>query len=159
MQNIETTRLFADLLKDQPNLMIVSPDSGGMIRARKLSDTLEVDLAVINKIRKSYNMCQMGEIIGDVAGKDCVLIDDIVDTGGTLCKAAALLMQRGALSVEAIVTHAVLSGDAITNIEKSVIKRITITETIEQQILPSKFNIVDIIPLLSSGSSFLENLD
>ncbi|MCX7351920.1 MAG: phosphoribosyltransferase family protein, partial [Proteobacteria bacterium] len=110
----------------------------------KLSSLLEVDLAVINKIRTTHNTCQMGEIIGNVAGKNCVLVDDIVDTGGTLCKAAALLMQHGALSVEAIATHAVLSGQAVANIEASVIKKITVTGTIEQTQLPAKFAIADI---------------
>ncbi len=148
VQNIETMTLFADLLKDQPNLMIVSPDIGGMIRARKLSGMLGVDLAVINKIRKSHNTCQMGEIIGDVTGKHCVLIDDIVDTGGTLCKAAQLLMKSGALSVEAIATHAVLSGQAVANLEQSEIKKITVTGSIEQANLPGKFVVVDIAVLL-----------
>ena len=150
VQNIETLTLFAGLLKGQPNLMVVSPDIGGMIRARKLSSLLGVELAVINKIRTTHNTCQMDEISGDVAGHHCVLIDDIVDTGGTLCKAAEFLMQRGALSVEAIVTHAVLSGQAVMNIETSAIKRITITETIEQQYASSKFNVLDISPLISS---------
>jgi ribose-phosphate pyrophosphokinase len=151
VQNIETLALFADLLKSQSNLMVVSPDIGGMIRARKLSSLLEVDLAVINKIRTTHNTCQMGEIIGNVAGKNCVLVDDIVDTGGTLCKAAALLMQHGALSVEAIATHAVLSGQAVANIEASVIKKITVTGTIEQTQLPAKFAIADISVLLGKS--------
>ncbi|MEI7493496.1 MAG: ribose-phosphate diphosphokinase [Alphaproteobacteria bacterium] len=151
VQNIETLTLFADLLKSQPNLMVVSPDIGGMIRARKLSSLLGVDLAVINKIRTTHNTCQMGEIIGNVAGKNCVLVDDIVDTGGTLCKAAALLMQHGALSVEAIATHAVLSGQAVANIEASVIKKITVTGTIEQTQLPAKFAVADISVLLGKN--------
>jgi ribose-phosphate pyrophosphokinase len=147
VQNIETLTLFAELLKSQSNLMVVSPDIGGMIRARKLSSLLGVDLAVINKIRTTHNTCQMSEIIGNVAGKNCVLVDDIVDTGGTLCKAAALLMQHGALSVEAIATHAVLSA----NIEASVIKKITVTGTIEQTQLPSKFAVADISVLLGKN--------
>ena len=151
VQNIETLTLFADLLKSQPNLMVVSPDIGGMIRARKLSSLLGVDLAVINKIRTTHNTCQMGEIIGNVAGKNCVLVDDIVDTGGTLCKAAALLMQHGALSVEAIATHAVLSGQAVANIEASVIKKIIVTGTIEQTQLPAKFAVADISVLLGKN--------
>ena len=151
VQNIETLTLFAGLLKGQPNLMVVSPDIGGMIRARKLSSLLGVDLAVINKIRTTHNTCQMGEIIGNVAGKNCVLVDDIVDTGVTLCKAAALLMQHGALSVEAIATHAVLSGQAVANIEASVIKNITVTGTIEQTQLPAKFTVADISVLLGKS--------
>jgi ribose-phosphate pyrophosphokinase len=151
VQNIETISLFANLLKDRQNLMIVSPDIGGMIRACKLSGMLGVDLAVINKIRKIHNTCQMGEIIGDVAGFHCVLVDDIVDTGGTLCKAAELLIQKGALSVEVVVTHAVLSSDAVTNIAKSQIAKITVTGSIEQTALPEKFFVADIVPLLGNS--------
>ncbi len=151
VQNIETGALFADLLKNRPNLMIVSPDIGGMIRARKLSGLLQVDLGVINKIRKSHNTCQMGEIIGEVAGFHCVLVDDIIDTGGTLCQAAELLMQNGALSVEVVVTHAVLSGQAVAKIAQSAITKITVTGTIEQANLPDKFTVVDIVPLLGQS--------
>ncbi len=150
LQNIETTSLFADFLKAKQKLMIVSPDIGGTIRARKLSSVIGAEFVVINKIRKSHNTCQMAEISGDVLGQHCVLIDDIVDTGGTLCKAAEFLMQRGALSVEAIVTHAVLSGQAVMNIEASAIKRMTVTETIEQQYTSPKFNVLDISVLISS---------
>ena len=148
VQNIETITLFAGLLKNRPNLMIVSPDIGGIIRARKLSGLLGVDLAVINKVRKSHNICQMGEVIGNVAGFNCVLVDDIIDTGGTLCQAAELLMQSGALSVEVVVTHAVLSGQSVANIAKSAITKITVTGSIEQTNLPDKFIVADIVPLL-----------
>lgn len=151
VQNIEIVSLFVDTLKNIPNLMIVSPDVGGMIRARKLSGMLGVDLAVINKTRESHNICEMSEIIGNVTGKNCVLIDDIVDTGRTLCKAAELLVKRGALAVEAIATHAVFSGQAIENIEKSKIKKMTVTGSIEQVNLPNKIAVVDITSLLSSN--------
>ncbi len=148
VQNIDSTSLFADLLKGRQNLMIVSPDSGGIIRAQKLSDLLNIGCAVINKIRKSHNICQMVEIIGDVAGYSCIIVDDIVDTGNTICKAAELLIQKGAISVEVFVTHGVLSGAALANINNSAITKITVTNSIEQTDLGQKFSLVDIVPLL-----------
>lgn len=150
VQSIETTTLFAHLLQDRSNLMIVSPDRGGMIRARKLSNMLGVNLAVIKKIRESHNTCLMDEIIGDVAGKNCVLIDDIIDTGETLCKAAELLIKREVLSIEAMVTHAVLSKKALAKLEKSEIKKVTIANTIGQTNLIDKLTVVDIAPLLTN---------
>jgi ribose-phosphate pyrophosphokinase len=150
VQNIETTTLFAPLLQDRPNLIIVSPDNGGIIRARKLSELLGVNLAVISKFRKSHNTCQTEGLTGDVTGKHCIVIDDIVDTGETLCKAAELLMQHGALSVEAMVTHAVLSKKALANLEESEIKKVTITNTIEHTSLIDKLTVVDIGPLLTN---------
>lgn len=151
VQNIETTTLFTKILNDSVNLIIVSPDKGGKDRANKLSNSLGVNFAVMNKMRKSHNICQMDGMIGDVIGKHCVLLDDIIDTGQTLCKAAEFLMQHGALSVEAMVTHAVLSRRAIENIEESVIKKITVTNSIEQAYLSNKFKVIDIAPLLTDG--------
>jgi len=151
VQNIATTTLFADLLRGKSGLMIVSPDIGGTIRARKVSQLLGVDLGVIDKIRQSPNTCQIGEFIGNVIGFHCVLVDDIIDTGGTLCQAAELLIQKGALSVEVLVTHAVLSDQAVAKIMASAIKQITVTNSIEQVDLPSKFNVVDIAALMSDN--------
>lgn len=151
VQNIETTTLVAGLLEDKSNLMIVSPDLGGVFRARKISDILGVDMAVISKIREASNTCLMNEIIGDVTGKNCVLVDDIIDTGETLCKASELIIQRNSLSVEALVTHGVLSKKALANLEKSEIKKVTITNTIERINLVDKLTIVDIAPLLMSA--------
>ena len=148
VQNIETATLFAEFLKGRSNLIIVSPDAGSTVRARKLSSMLGVGIAVINKIRKSHNTCQMYGVTGDVAGKHCVLIDDIIDTGETLCKAAELLVQHGALSVEAMVTHAVFSRQALGNVEKSNIKKIAITNSIEQTGLPDTFMVANMVPLL-----------
>ena len=90
----------------------------------------------------------MVEIIGDVAGYSCIIVDDIVDTGNTLCKAAELLIQKGAISVEVFVTHGVLSGAALANINNSAITKITVTNSIEQTDLGQKFSLVDIVPLL-----------
>lgn len=148
VQNIDPLELFASFIKEKNNVAIVSPDVGGMVRARKLGSILSVEIAVINKIRKNYNECSMNEIIGDVKGKNCVLVDDIVDTGNTLCKAAELVIKNGALSVEVFVSHAVLSKDAMDKLEKAHIKKIITTKTIEQKKLPSKFVVIDIVPIL-----------
>jgi ribose-phosphate pyrophosphokinase len=124
--------LLADLQK-QPfdNLMIVSPDVGGVVRARAVAKQLgEVDLAIIDKRRARANEAQVMHIIGDVSGRDCVIVDDMVDTAGTLCKAAAALKEHGARRVVAYCTHPVLSGAAITNIMNSEMDELVVTDTI-----------------------------
>jgi ribose-phosphate pyrophosphokinase len=124
--------LLADLQK-QPfdNLMIVSPDVGGVVRARAVAKQLgEVDLAIIDKRRARANEAQVMHIIGDVSGRDCVIVDDMVDTAGTLCKAAAALKEHGARRVVAYCTHPVLSGAAIQNIVNSEMDELVVTDTI-----------------------------
>lgn len=133
------------------NLVVVSPDVGGFIRAKRLSERLVADLATINKSRNKHNKCQMDSIIGDVAGKNCLIVDDIADTGETLCKAAVLLAESGALSIDAIVTHPVLSGDAALRLDSAPIGRIITTNSIAQNSLPSKFMVLDIIPIIASA--------
>ena len=150
IQNIDTTSLFASQFDRIKDAVVVSPDIGGLIRARKLSNMLNTNIAVVNKIRRTYNTCEMDRVIGEIQGKHCILIDDIVDTGSTLCKAAKLLMQNGALSVKACVTHPVLSNISIEMIEKSCIEEIIITNSIPQNSLPSKFRILKITQLLAS---------
>jgi ribose-phosphate pyrophosphokinase len=124
--------LLADLQK-QPfdNLMIVSPDVGGVVRARAVAKQLgEVDLAIIDKRRARANEAQVMHIIGDVSGRDCVIVDDMVDTAGTLCKAATALKEHGARRVVAYCTHPVLSGAAIQNIMNSEMDELVVTDTI-----------------------------
>ncbi len=150
VQNLDTIEVFASHLKNRPNLMIISPDIGGTIRAKKLSGLLGTDLAVINKTRKSSNTCEMESIIGNVQGFECVIVDDIIDTGQTLCKAAEILINQGASCVEVMASHAVFSGDSLKNIENSAIKKVTVTNSIEQKILPKKFNVIDIAPIVSN---------
>jgi len=124
------------LLKDiwqqrHDNLLVVSPDVGGVVRARALAKRLgDADLAIIDKRRPKANVSEVMNIIGDVSGKNCVIVDDLVDTAGTLCKAAAALKDQGAVSVSAYCTHAVLSGDAIKNITGSVLDELVVTNTI-----------------------------
>ena len=124
--------LLADVWQQRyENLLVVSPDVGGVVRARALAKRLgDADLAIIDKRRPKANVSEVMNIIGDVEGKNCVLVDDLVDTAGTLCKAAAALKANGALSVSAYCTHAVLSGKAIENISGSVLNELVVTDTI-----------------------------
>ena len=113
------------------DLLVVSPDVGGVVRARALAKRLDdADLAIIDKRRPKANVSEVMNIIGDVEGKNCVLVDDLVDTAGTLCKAAAALKAHGAASVSAYCTHPVLSGAALENINASVLNELVVTDTI-----------------------------
>jgi ribose-phosphate pyrophosphokinase len=118
---------FPDLKK----LMIVSPDVGGVVRARGLANRLGVDLAIVDKRREQAGVSEVMNIIGDVSGRDCILFDDIVDSAGTLCNAAAALKEAGASSVAAYVTHGVLSGKALERVGSSVLSSLVVTDTIQ----------------------------
>ncbi|OGT32942.1 MAG: ribose-phosphate pyrophosphokinase [Gammaproteobacteria bacterium RBG_16_51_14] len=124
--------LLGDLWKHEyPNLMVVSPDVGGVIRARALAKRLDdTGLAIIDKRRPNPNESEVMNIIGDVEGHTCVIIDDLVDTAGTLCNAAGALKKYGATRVVAYCTHPVLSGNAVKNIESSVLDELVVTDTI-----------------------------
>jgi ribose-phosphate pyrophosphokinase len=125
--------LLADIWRAHgtDNLIVVSPDVGGVVRARAIAKRLDdADLAIIDKRRPKANVATVMNIIGDVSGKTCVLVDDIVDTAGTLCAAAAALKGQGATKVVAYCTHPVLSGAAIDNISKSQLDELVVTDTI-----------------------------
>jgi ribose-phosphate pyrophosphokinase len=125
--------LLADIWRayGTENLIVVSPDVGGVVRARALAKRLDdADLAIIDKRRPKANVATVMNIIGDVAGKVCVLVDDIVDTAGTLCAAAAARKAQGATKVVASCTHPVLSGAAIDNLTKSQLDELVVTDTI-----------------------------
>jgi len=112
------------------NLLVVSPDVGGVVRARAVAKQLDCDLAIIDKRRPSSNQSEVMNLIGEVEGRTCVLVDDIVDTAGTLCKAAEALKKNGATKVVAYSTHAVLSGSAIENIKNSQLDELVVTNSI-----------------------------
>ena len=124
--------LLGDVWRQKyPNQMIVSPDVGGVVRARALAKRLDdADLAIIDKRRPKANEAQVMHIIGDVRGRSCILVDDLVDTAGTLCKAAGALKDAGAAKVVAYCTHPVLSGAAVANIESSRLDELVVTSTI-----------------------------
>ncbi len=112
------------------DLMIVSPDVGGVIRARALANRLGSDLAIVDKRREKAGVSEVMNIIGDVEGRDCLLVDDIIDGGGTLCNAAAALLEQGAKSVSAYSTHGVLSNGAAKRVQESALKELVITDSI-----------------------------
>ena len=125
--------LLHDIQKktDLENPIVVSPDIGGVVRARAIAKLLnDSDMAIIDKRRPKANVSQVMHIIGDVAGRDCILVDDMIDTGGTLCKAAEALKERGAKRVFAYATHPVFSGSAVKNIANDALDEIVVTDTI-----------------------------
>lgn len=126
-----TSIMYEDLKKKKhENSLVVSPDVGGVVRARALAKHLGTDLAIIDKRRPKPNEAKVMNIIGDVSGRTCIIIDDIVDTAGTLCQAAAALKKNGAKEVIAYGIHPVLSGNAIENINQSVLDEVVVTDSI-----------------------------
>ena len=117
----------------QQATVFVSPDAGGAVRARKFADMFHGDIAIVDKRRPEAGKSEVMALIGDVKGKHAILVDDIVDSGGTLCKAAEAIMKAGALSVRAYITHGVLSGDACQKVEKSVLDELVVTDTIKNR--------------------------
>ena len=110
--------------------VFVSPDAGGVVRARKFADMFHADIAIVDKRRPEAGKSEVMNLIGDVKGKHAILVDDIIDSGGTLCNAAKAIMDAGALSVRAYITHGVLSGEACQKVEKSVLTELVITDSI-----------------------------
>lgn len=132
VDNVYGSPVLTDDIERQKyqNLLVVSPDVGGVVRARAVAKQLNVDLAIIDKRRPTANEAQIMHIIGDVDGRCCLIVDDMVDTAGTLCKAAEALKDHGAKKVLAYATHPVLSGPAIENIEGSALDSLVVTDTI-----------------------------
>jgi ribose-phosphate pyrophosphokinase len=124
-------RDIQETCKDTTKLMIVSPDVGGVVRARALANRLGADLAIVDKRRERAGVSEVMHIIGDVAGRECIMIDDIVDSGGTLCNAAEALLKEGAKSVSAYITHGVLSNGAVKRIDESKLKELVVTNSID----------------------------
>jgi len=132
VDNVYGSPVLTDDIERQKyqNLLVVSPDIGGVVRARAVAKQLNVDLAIIDKRRPAANEAQVMHIIGDVKDRSCIIVDDMVDTAGTLCKAADALKEHGALKVMAYCTHPVLSGPAIENINRSNLDSLVVTDTI-----------------------------
>lgn len=151
-----TPILFEDIKqKNLKNIMVVSPDVGGVVRARAMAKLLnDAELSIIDKRRSGPNKSEVMHIIGEPSGRDCIIIDDIVDTSGTLCSAAKELKNCGAKSVRAYITHPVLSGPAIENIESSSLDEIVVTDTIPLSIKAqqcSKIRVVSLASMLSQA--------
>jgi ribose-phosphate pyrophosphokinase len=137
------------------NPCVVSPDAGGVVRARELAKALgDIELAIIDKRRPAPNVSAVMNIIGDVSGKTCIIIDDMIDTAGTLCHAVGALKEKGAKKVFAYVTHPVLSGQAVDNIEASGLDSLVVTDTIplsDQAKRCEKIRQISVANILSSS--------
>ena len=135
LDNLYAQPVFADDIKERyqgnGGPMIISPDVGGVVRARAIAKRLNTDLAIIDKRRERAGVSEVMNIIGDVKDRDCILVDDIVDSAGTLCNAAVALMKNGAKTVSAYVTHGVLSGGAVGRISASPMTELVITDSIQ----------------------------
>ena len=125
--------LSMDTSIQQTGTVFVSPDAGGVVRARKFADMFGGDIAIVDKRRPGAGKSEVMNLIGDVKDKHAILVDDIVDSGGTLCNAAKAIMDAGALSVRAYITHGVLSGEACQRVEKSALEELVVTDTIPNQ--------------------------
>jgi ribose-phosphate pyrophosphokinase len=153
--------LLGDIWKHKyQDLIVVSPDVGGVVRARALAKHLDVELAIIDKRRPAANVAKVMNIIGEVEGRVCVLIDDMVDTAGTLCAAATALKEQGATKVVAYCTHAILSGPAVDNIENSALDELVVTDTIplqEHAQKCSKIRLLSIAEMLAEAMNRISN--
>jgi ribose-phosphate pyrophosphokinase len=149
VDNLYSTRLMLEAIESRigSDLTVVSPDAGGTERARAYAKRLGAGLVIIDKRREVANVAEVMNIIGDVHGKTCVIVDDMVDTAGTLCEAARCLMEEGASAVHAAITHPVLSGPAIKRISESLLTQIIVTDTIPLRpdaIDSGKFHVVSV---------------
>lgn len=157
VDNLYAAPVFiADIRKHyaSSNLTIVSPDVGGVVRARALAKRLDADLAIVDKRREKAGVSEVMNIIGDVEGRDCIIVDDIADSAGTLCNAAQALMEKGANSVSAYVTHGVLSGTATERVAKSVLKDLVITDSIKPTDAAANtpnIRVVSVAPLMAEA--------
>lgn len=157
VDNLYGAPLFARDIKKlfaNRDIMVVSPDPGGVARARATASRLNCDLAIIDKRRERAGVSEVMNVIGDVEGRNCILIDDIVDSGGSLCNAVDALLAHGAVSASAYVTHGVLSGAALDRIAASPIESLTITDSIRldpTRTIPPNLKILTIAPLLASA--------
>jgi ribose-phosphate pyrophosphokinase len=156
-----TPVLLGDLWKqNHEDLLVVSPDVGGVVRARAIAKRLDSDLAIIDKRRPKANVAEVMNIIGDVEGRSCVIMDDIVDTANTLCKAASALKENGARKVLAYCTHPVLSGGAVQRIAESELDEIVVTDTIplsEQARACQRIRVLSCAQLLAETMTRISN--
>lgn len=151
VDHLYASSLFIPYLRSMnlENLVIASPDVGGTKRANSYAKTLETDLVICHKTRSKANVVGNMTVIGEVKNKDVILIDDIIDTAGTISKAADLLMEKGANSVRAFATHGILSGPALERIQKSALKEVYITNTIPLKQQCDKIKVISIAPMMA----------
>jgi ribose-phosphate pyrophosphokinase len=153
VDHLDASVIFVPYIKslNLPNLTIASPDMGGSYRARTFAKFFNAEVVICDKRRKRANEIESMTVIGDVTGQDIVLIDDICDTAGTLAKAAGLIMERGARSVRAVCTHAVLSGKAIETIENSALSELIVTDTIQLKHQSDKIRVLSTAELFAKA--------
>lgn len=153
LDHLDGTAIFVPYLRklDTSNLIFASPDVGGVKRTRSYAKYFGAELVVCDKYREKANQVASMRLIGEVEGKDVILVDDLIDTGGTMCKAAALLKDKGAKSVRAIATHPVLSGNAYKNINNSVLEELVVTDTIPLKINTDKIKVLSVANLFASA--------
>tara|TARA_B110000259_G_scaffold188427_1_gene247294 strand:- start:6993 stop:7925 length:933 start_codon:yes stop_codon:yes gene_type:complete len=154
VDNLFAAPLFAADIKKEfkdRDPLIISPDVGGLVRARAIAKKIDAELGIIDKRRPKAGISQVMNIIGEVEGKDCIIIDDIVDSGGTLCNAGEALIKAGANSVSAYITHGILSGEAIEKIKNSKFETLVITDSIDQH---KNINLTNKIKILSIANLF-----
>jgi len=153
VDHLDGAYIFVPYLKSLglKNIMFASPDVGGIKRARSFAKFFTADLAVCDKFRKEFNKVESMRLIGEVEGKEVVLVDDLVDTAGTICKAATLLKDNGAISVRAVCTHPVLSGNAYENIEGSALEELVVTDTIPLKKVTPKIKVLTVSNLFAKA--------
>jgi ribose-phosphate pyrophosphokinase len=156
--------MLEDYLKKSfdSSCVVVSPDAGGVERARAFSKRLNASLAIIDKRRERANVSEVMHLIGDVRGRDCVIVDDMIDTAGTLTNAAQALRERGAKRVLAVATHPVLSGPAVSRIQESCLEEVVVTDTIplsESAKGSKKFTVLSVARLLGDAIKRIHNSD
>ncbi len=153
VDHLEGNAIFVPYLKtlNIDNLVFASPDVGGVVRTRNMAKFFNADMVICDKHRKRANEIASMQLIGDVKGADVILVDDLIDTGGTLCKAAQLIMDKGAKSVRAVVTHPVLSGKAYENISNSVLTELLVTDTIPQKQACEKIKVLSVAELFAKA--------
>lgn len=153
VDHLDASVVFIPYIKslNLPNLTIAAPDMGGTSRARVFAKALNVEMVICDKQRKRANEIESMNVIGDVEGQDIVLVDDLIDTAGTLTKAAKLIMDKGANSVRAVCTHPVLSGKALENIENSVLEELIVCDTIPVTLKSSKIKVLSVADLFSKA--------
>lgn len=151
VDNLYGSIIFRDYIKSKhfSNPIVASPDIGGVARARYFADKLGLDLVIVDKKRERANQSEVMNIIGDVKDKDVILVDDMIDTAGTMCKAADVLKERGAHSVMALGTHPVLSGPAYERIEKSALDEVIVSNSIPLKKQSKKIKVLSVVPLFA----------
>ncbi|MTI39140.1 ribose-phosphate pyrophosphokinase [Fulvivirga lutimaris] len=153
LDHLDGTSIFIPYLKalNLDNIIFASPDVGGVKRTRAFAKFFNAEMVVCDKYRERANEIASMRLIGEVEGKDVIMVDDLIDTGGTMCKAAALLKEKGANSVRAVVTHPVLSGKAYENIENSVLEELVITDTLPLKGSSSKIKVLTVADLFAKA--------